>query len=67
MGQDGAQGLSLLRSQGWHTIPHDEESSLVYGMPKAAVEILPPEAIAANLIQQIMFINLAYLRAILVN
>ena len=61
MGQDGPQGLGLLRSQGWHTIAQDEESSVVYGMPKAAVqlnaavEILPFEAIATNLIQQIMF------------
>ncbi|MEH1970586.1 MULTISPECIES: chemotaxis protein CheB [unclassified Nostoc] len=61
MGQDGAQGLSLLRSRGWHTIAQDEKSSVVYGMPKAAVqlnaavEVLPPEAIATSLIQQIMF------------
>ncbi|MEJ6482227.1 chemotaxis response regulator protein-glutamate methylesterase [Nostoc punctiforme UO1] len=61
MGQDGAQGLSVLRSRGWHTIAQDEKSSVVYGMPKAAVqlnaavEILPPEAIATSLIQQIMF------------
>ena len=59
MGQDGAEGLSLLRSQGWYTIAQDKESCAVYGMPKAAValnaaiESLPPEAIAATLIQRV--------------
>ena len=61
MGQDGAEGLSLLRFRGWHTIAQDEKSSVVYGMPKAAaqlnaaVEILPPEAIADSLLRRIMF------------
>jgi two-component system, chemotaxis family, response regulator WspF len=60
MGQDGAEGLSVLRARGWHTIAQDEKSSAVYGMPKAAaqlnaaVEILPPEAIADRLVRRIM-------------
>lgn len=59
MGQDGADGLKVLRETGWHTIAQDEKSSIVYGMPKAAVqlnaaiEVLPPEAIANTLIQRI--------------
>lgn len=59
MGQDGAEGLKLLRSHGWHTIAQDEKSSIVYGMPKAAVqinaavEVLSPEAIADRLIQRV--------------
>ncbi|MGL6284319.1 MAG: chemotaxis response regulator protein-glutamate methylesterase [Microcoleaceae cyanobacterium] len=59
MGQDGADGLRVLRETGWHTIAQDEKSSIVYGMPKAAVqlnaavEVLPPEAIANTLIQRI--------------
>lgn len=63
MGQDGAEGLSLLRSRGWHTIAQDEKSSVVYGMPKAAVqlnaavEVLPPEAIAERLIHRIMILQ----------
>ncbi|MGL5508019.1 MAG: chemotaxis response regulator protein-glutamate methylesterase, partial [Microcoleaceae cyanobacterium] len=58
MGQDGADGLRVLRETGWHTIAQDEKSSIVYGMPKAAVqlnaavEVLPPEAIANTLIQR---------------
>ena len=39
MGRDGAQGLKSLRERGHHTIAQDEESSAVYGMPRAAVEI----------------------------
>ncbi len=61
MGEDGAEGMSLLRSRGWHTIAQDEKSSVVYGMPKAAVqlnaavEVLPLEAIADRLVQRVLF------------
>jgi two-component system response regulator WspF len=55
MGKDGAEGLSILRQKGWHTIAQNQQSCVVYGMPKAAVdldaaiEILPIEAIASTL------------------
>jgi len=39
MGKDGAEGLLALRQQGCLTIAQDKASSIVYGMPKAAVEI----------------------------
>ena len=39
MGRDGAQGLKLMRQQGFLTIAQDQQSSAVYGMPKAAVAI----------------------------
>lgn len=39
MGSDGAKGLLKLRQAGAYTIGQDEESSLVYGMPKAAYEM----------------------------
>jgi len=39
MGRDGASGLLTLRQLGWHTIVQDEASSVVYGMPRAAVEL----------------------------
>jgi two-component system response regulator WspF len=39
MGPDGAEGLLRLRKAGWHTIAQDESTCVVYGMPKAAVEI----------------------------
>ncbi|NJN65197.1 MAG: chemotaxis-specific protein-glutamate methyltransferase CheB [Chloroflexaceae bacterium] len=37
MGDDGARGLQLLRSQGGQTLAQDEASCVVYGMPQAAV------------------------------
>lgn len=38
MGDDGAYGLGLLKSAGAMTIAQSEESCVVYGMPKAAIE-----------------------------
>jgi chemotaxis response regulator CheB len=37
MGTDGALGLAEMRRRGWHTLAQDEPSSIVYGMPRAAV------------------------------
>lgn len=39
MGGDGAQGLLKLRQAGAWTIAQDEASCVVYGMPKAAVDL----------------------------
>lgn len=39
MGNDGAQGLHALRRAGAWTIAQDEPSCVVYGMPKAAVQL----------------------------
>lgn len=55
MGADGAEGLRRLRQRGATTITQDQASSVVYGMPKAAVElqaaseILPLAAIGRRL------------------
>jgi two-component system chemotaxis response regulator CheB len=38
MGDDGASGLLALRQSGGTTIAQDQESSAVYGMPKAALD-----------------------------
>lgn len=57
MGRDGAQGLKLMRQQGYLTIAQDQDSSAVYGMPKAAaaidaaVEIRPLDKIAPRLLE----------------
>ena len=37
MGADGAEGLLRMREAGCQTVGQDEHSSVVYGMPKAAV------------------------------
>ncbi len=39
IGQDGAQGLSELKEAGAVCIAESEESAIVYGMPKKAVEL----------------------------
>jgi two-component system response regulator WspF len=57
MGRDGAQGLKLMRQQGYLTIAQDQNSSAVYGMPKAAAaidaakEIRPLDKIAPRLLE----------------
>jgi two-component system, chemotaxis family, response regulator WspF len=55
IGADGAKGLLRLRQAGWVTIAQDQASSVVYGMPQAAVKlgaaahILPVSEISRNL------------------
>lgn len=39
MGKDGAAGMLEMRQAGAHTIAQDEASCVVYGMPKAAVDL----------------------------
>ena len=39
MGRDGAAGLKALREAGCFTIAQNQETSVVYGMPKAAAEM----------------------------
>jgi len=38
MGEDGAAGMGTVRSAGGMTIAQSEESCVVFGMPKAAIE-----------------------------
>ncbi|MHB8621652.1 MAG: chemotaxis-specific protein-glutamate methyltransferase CheB [Chloroflexota bacterium] len=55
MGDDGVAGLRLLRAAGAPTIAQDEATSVVYGMPRAAVEagaagqVLPLSAIGPGI------------------
>lgn len=55
MGSDGTIGLKLLKRHGCFVIAQDEASSVVYGMPKAAVDagvadvILPLSSIAGRI------------------
>ena len=39
MGKDGAQGLNDMYNSGSYTIAQDEQSSVVFGMPKAAIDL----------------------------
>ena len=59
MGRDGAQGLLELKDAGHHTIAQDKETSVVYGMPKAAVELG-----AAGEVRPISLVGAAILRCL---
>ncbi|MCK8601657.1 chemotaxis response regulator protein-glutamate methylesterase [Desulfoferrobacter suflitae] len=67
MGRDGAKGLLGLKRAGWHTIAQDEQTSIVYGMPRAAaemgaaVEILPLDRIAESIARHMRSEEVAYL------
>jgi two-component system chemotaxis response regulator CheB len=60
MGEDGAQGLGVLKAAGSMTIAQSEDSCVVYGMPKAAIErgyavrVVSLEALANTLLAQCM-------------
>jgi two-component system chemotaxis response regulator CheB len=45
MGKDGARGLLAMRQAGCETIAQDEKSSVVWGMPRAAVELGAAQAV----------------------
>lgn len=58
MGRDGAQGLLTMRGAGAATLGQNEQTSVVYGMPKVAFEVgaveqqLPLERIGTELINR---------------
>lgn len=61
MGSDGARGMLSLRQEGAETtIAESEETCVVYGMPRAAVEmqaamhVIPQHNIAARLTQCVL-------------
>jgi two-component system chemotaxis response regulator CheB len=58
MGEDGAAGLGLIKRAGGVTLAQSEESCVVFGMPKAAIErgyamrIVPLDSLAGTLVSQ---------------
>ncbi|WP_321493555.1 chemotaxis response regulator protein-glutamate methylesterase [uncultured Desulfobacter sp.] len=58
MGDDGAKGMLEMKQAGAYTIAQDEESCVVFGMPKEAIKldavdsILPLEKIAEDLLKK---------------
>lgn len=58
MGDDGANGLGLIKDAGGLTIAQSEESCTVFGMPKAAIErghamrVVPLDMLANTLVMQ---------------
>jgi two-component system chemotaxis response regulator CheB len=59
MGDDGAAGLLEMRAAGASTVAQDEESCVVFGMPKEAIKrggverTLPLSAIAQEILRQL--------------
>jgi two-component system response regulator WspF len=59
MGRDGASGMLALRRAGWFTIAQDEATCVVWGMPRAAVElkaavsVLPVSAIGPAVVEHL--------------
>ena len=57
MGSDGASGLSQIRQAGGATIAQDEESCVVFGMPReairmgAAAQVLPLQQVASTILR----------------
>ncbi|EHR77515.1 chemotaxis protein CheY [Thermococcus litoralis DSM 5473] len=57
MGRDGAQGLAEIKRRGGITIAQDKETSIIFGMPKAAIElgvvdyVVPLDKIAETIIR----------------
>jgi two-component system chemotaxis response regulator CheB len=58
MGEDGAEALGEIKNTGGMTIAQDEESCVVYGMPRAAIDrgnvvrVVPLDALANTLVAQ---------------
>ncbi len=58
MGADGARGLLAMRQSGSATLAQDEATSVVFGMPKEAIqigaaeEIVPLHGMAAALLRR---------------
>jgi len=59
MGQDGANSMGLIKAKGGYTIAQDEKTSIIFGMPQAAIKlgvidsVLPLDQIPFNAVNKI--------------
>lgn len=59
MGHDGSRGMKAIKSKSGYTIAEDQSTTVVYGMPKAAIElgvvdkVAPLTAIAAEIVKHL--------------
>jgi len=59
MGQDGANSMGLIKAKGGYTIAQDENTSIIFGMPQAAIKlgviekILPLDLIPAHIVKML--------------
>ena len=57
MGKDGVSGIGRIKESGGITIAQDEETSIVFGMPKHAIssgyvdKVLPADRIVGELLK----------------
>jgi two-component system, chemotaxis family, protein-glutamate methylesterase/glutaminase len=57
MGSDGLKGMTTIKQKGGVTVAQDEESCVVYGMPRVCVEsgivdhVLPLSQLARSIVQ----------------
>ncbi len=64
MGRDGADGMGALKRAGAFTIAQDRDSSVVFGMPRVAIEaghvdcVAPIEEIAAHMLNALRIDNM---------
>jgi two-component system chemotaxis response regulator CheB len=47
MGQDGARGMLGMKEKGANTIAQDQASSVVWGMPRVAVELNAAQSVVS--------------------
>ncbi|BAA29571.1 protein-glutamate methylesterase/protein-glutamine glutaminase [Pyrococcus horikoshii] len=63
MGRDGAQGIVEIKKKGGITIAQDEKTSIIFGMPKAAIEtgmvdyVVPLEKIPETVVKAVEIIR----------